>query len=206
MKFPPAEAKDEIMDYSSVKLFLEAARRIKPGYMPDNLEDVAYICRLVEGMPLSLLLASSWVSDYPATEIAEQINSSLDFLSVEWADLPERRSFRATFEYSWELLDVNEREALMSRAVIRNPFNIQVASEVANASSKVLHALVGKSLLGQTTEGNYQMHDLVRHYSADKLVQAGIERECAVRQRRSDYFDQVAEWSGVVKAVQASTG
>jgi len=46
-------------------------------------------------MPLSLLLASSWVTEFSAQEIAEQIEHNLDFLAVEWADLPERqRSLR----------------------------------------------------------------------------------------------------------------
>ena len=74
-------------------------------------------------MPLSLLLASTWVTDFSAQEIAAQISHSLDFLTVEWADLPERqRSLRATFEYSWNLLNPSEQVVLMSLAVFRNPF------------------------------------------------------------------------------------
>jgi predicted ATPase len=87
MCVPPPDTNDEALNYSSVELFLEAARRVKPGYTPSTLEDVSHICRLVEGMPLSLLLASTWVTDFSAREIATQISYSLDFLSMEWADL-----------------------------------------------------------------------------------------------------------------------
>ena len=105
MSIPPADIQEQVVNYSSVELFLDAARRVKPGYQPRDLDGVARICRLVEGVPLSLLLASSWVGDYTPQEIAEQIERSLDFLAVEWADLPKRqRSLRATYEYSWDLL------------------------------------------------------------------------------------------------------
>ncbi|MGD9100534.1 MAG: BTAD domain-containing putative transcriptional regulator [Anaerolineae bacterium] len=49
--------------YSAVKLFLSSARRVQPDFelTSDNLADVARICRLVQGMPLGILLAAGWV-------------------------------------------------------------------------------------------------------------------------------------------------
>ena len=204
MNFPAQDAKGQISDYSSVELFLDAARRVMPSYEPDNLDEIARICRLVEGMPLSLLLASSWVAEFSAHEIAEQIEHSLDFLAVEWADLPERqRSLRATFEYSWNLLSMAEQQGLMNIAVFRNPFTTQAAHQVAGASPQLLHALVGKSLLGSTTEGKYQMHDLVHQYSLEKLTLAQDAQERTVRQQHCDYFlERVAGWAKVFKSAQ----
>ena len=200
MNIPPIDGK-QVLDYSAVALFLEAARRVKPGYLPEDLDGIARICRVVEGMPLSLILAASWVGEYPTQEIAEQIERSLDFLSVEWADLPARqRSLRATFEYSWDLLSLPEKQVLMKLSVFRNAFSAQTAFEVAGASPKVLHALVSKSLLGSTSEGQYQMHDLVRQYSQEKLTLAedGVER--ATRQTHSEYFLGIATgWSSLFK-------
>ncbi len=206
MQVPPHHAKRSIIEYSSVDLFLEAARRMKPGYMPDRLEDVARICRLAEGMPLSLLLASSWVSDHSAREIADQISHSLDFLAVEWADMPERqRSLRATFEYSWKLLSSCEQEVLMSLAVFHSPFSTQAAYPVAGASAQLLHALAGKSLLRSISERRYLMHDLVRQYSAEKLALAQVAVKRAAHQQHRDYFlERVAGWSKEFKSVNQS--
>ncbi len=200
MNIPPIDVK-QVLDYSAVALFLEAARRVKPGYLPEDLEGIAQICRVVEGMPLSLILAASWVGEYPTREIAEQIERSLDFLSVEWADLPARqRSLRATFEYSWDLLSLPEKQVLMKLSVFRNAFSAQAAFEVADATPKVLHALVGKSLLGSTSEGQYQMHDLVRQYSQEKLTLAEDGLERATRQTHSEYFLRIATgWSSLFK-------
>ena len=207
MRFPPPDSKRQVLDYSSVNLFLEAARRVKPGYMPEDLNEVSRICRLVEGMPLSLLLASSWVADISAHEIAEQISRNLDFLSVEWADLPERqRSLRATFEYSWNLLSTREQQVLMNLSVFWNPFTTHAVQQVAGASPQVLHALAGKSLLGSSVEGQYQMHDLVHQYSAEKLTLSPYAHEKTAHQKHSDYFlEQAIGWSKLFKGPQQST-
>ncbi|MFZ2097085.1 MAG: BTAD domain-containing putative transcriptional regulator [Anaerolineales bacterium] len=206
MRVPPPDTNGQLWDYSSVELFLEAAQRVKPGYEPGDLEGVARICRLVEGMPLGLLLASTWVSDYSAHEIAEQISRSLDFLSVEWADLPERqRSLRATFEYSWNLLSTYEQQILMYLSVFRNSFTTQAAYQVAGASPQVLHSLVSKCLLGSTAEGRYQMHDLVRQYSLEKLAEAPDEKKDQVHHRHGVYFLEKAErWEKLIKGPQQS--
>ena len=207
MRFPPPDAKGQVLDYSSVNLFMRAARRVEPGYMPSNLEGVARICQLVEGMPLSVMLASSWVADFSAQDIADQIEHSLDFLSVEWADLPERqRSLRATFEYSWDLLNSREQQVLMNLSVFRNPFTSQAASRLADATPQLLHALVGKSLLGSSVEGQYQMHDVVHQYSAEKLTLSPYAHEKTACQKHSDYFQEwVAGWSKVFKGPGQST-
>jgi DNA-binding SARP family transcriptional activator/predicted ATPase/tetratricopeptide (TPR) repeat protein len=201
MKVPLTNASETILDYSSVELFLDAARRVSPGYTPDSLEGVARICQLVEGMPLGLLMASTWVSDYTTQQIADQISHSLDFLSVEWADLPARqRGMRATFKYSWDLLSGQEQDVLMSLAVFRNPFTPKAASTVAGASPQLLHALVGKCLLGSIAESKFQMHDLVQQYSEEMLTLAENDQERTVRQRHGEYFlDNVAGWGKLFK-------
>ncbi len=196
MDTPPEDAEGEMLGYSAVELFLEAARRVDNDYLPDQLEGVASICRAVDGMPLSLLLASTWVREYPAQEIATQIRCSLDFLSVEWADLPERqRSLRATYEYSWNMLSETEQHALMKLSVFRAPFPLEAAEQVAKAGPTLLRALVGKSLLGEPSVGRYHMHDLVRQFSAEKLTEMPSGLEDKTHQEHANYFaDRLVEW------------
>ncbi len=206
MRVPPAESGPQDQLYSAVVLFLEAARRMAPGYKPAQMEDVNQLCRLVEGMPLSLLLASAWVNDYSLREISTQIKESLDFLAVEWADMPERqRSLRATFEYSWNLMTTGEQQALMKLAMFRNHFTTQAAEWVAGVGSRLLHELAGKSLLSSSPDGYYQMHDLVRQYSAEKLSMDAAE-EASVAQRYIQYFlGMVTGWSKSFKSPDQST-
>jgi DNA-binding SARP family transcriptional activator/predicted ATPase len=207
MHYPSADAEEELSEYGSVKLFIEMGRLVKPGYMPDNLDSVAEICRLLEGIPLSVVLASSWLDMLSTEEIAVEIGKSLDFLSTKWNDVPERQqSLRATFEYSWNLLNTDEQIVLMKLAVFLNPFTIQAAFEVAGASLQILHELVGKSLLVSRLDGSYQMHDIVRQYSLQKLHMSAEGLEIATRQKHGEYFiHQIASWSKVFKGAQQST-
>ena len=88
----------------------------------------------------------------------------------------------------------------MDLAVFRNPFSTQAAQKVAGASPQLLRTLVGKSLLGNTDEGLFQMHDVVHQYSAEKLTHSPSEHEKTVHQKHSDYFlERAAGWSKVLK-------
>jgi len=161
-------------------LFLQSARRARPGWEPagGDLQAVARICRLVEGMPLGILLAAAWVEMLTPAEIADEVQHSLDFLETEVRGVPERqRSIRAVFDYAWSLLTLREREVLAALSVFRGGFFREAAQQVAGAGLRDLMGLVNKSLLQRAPTGRYGMHELLRQYAAEKLVEAGIEAE-----------------------------
>jgi len=153
MDFPDEEAPGDASRYSAVELFLQSARRVQPDFelTAHNLPHVSRICRLVQGMPLSILLAAAWVQVLTPAEIAAEIDRSLDFLEINLRDVPERqRSLRAVFDHSWDLLSEREREVLQQMSVFRGCFTRGAAEEVARASLRELMALVDKSLLHYT--------------------------------------------------------
>jgi predicted ATPase len=101
------------------------ARKRAPGttgleITADNLTHVSRICRLVQGMPLGILLAAAWVGVLTPAEIAVEISRSLDFLEIDLRDVPERqRSMRAVFDHSWNLLSEREREVFQQMSVFQ---------------------------------------------------------------------------------------
>ncbi|HEX8244039.1 MAG TPA: AAA family ATPase, partial [Longimicrobium sp.] len=62
----------------AVRLFLEGARRVRPGFDPTPQERAAIgrICALVEGLPLAIDLASPWVRMLRCDEIEAEIAAS----------------------------------------------------------------------------------------------------------------------------------
>lgn len=52
---------------------------------------IVRLCRLVEGIPLEILLAASWMEMLSPEEIAREIERSLDFLETGQHALPERQ-------------------------------------------------------------------------------------------------------------------
>jgi predicted ATPase len=190
MDFPDSEIRKDAPQYSAVRLFLQSARWVQPDFEPaaDELAEVARICRLVQGMPLGILLAATWMRVLTPAEIATEIEQSLDFLETDWQDVPERqRSLRAVFDHSWHLLTEREREVFQGLSTFRGGFTRQAAREVIGASLRELRALVDKSLLHRTPMGRYEVHELLRQYAAEKLEGSPAAYEAA-RDRHAAYY------------------
>jgi non-specific serine/threonine protein kinase len=75
--------------------------------------------------------------------------------------------------------------------VFRGNFGREAAEQVTGATLSILSALTDKSLLHRTDAGRYDLHELVRQYSAFKLN--GAHEESAARQRHFDYYLSLAE-------------
>jgi len=194
MDLPEQEDSDDVTQYGAVKLFLQTARRVQPGFAlaDGELSDVTETCRLVQGMPLGILLAAPWVEKFTPAEIVArisgQIGQNLDLLATDLRGVPERqRSIRAVFDHSWNLLTQREQATLQQLSVFRGGFTQRAAQEVAVAPPEELTTLVNKSLLQRAPEGRYEMHEFVRQCAAEKLERLPAAGEAA-RDRHSAYY------------------
>lgn len=195
MQFPTNGHEEDITDYSSVQLFLHAARRVDARFRLGPGEDagVARICTLLQGMPLGLELAAAWVRTLSVQDIAREIERGIDFLAAPLRDLPERhRSLRAVFNHSWALLPAGEQSVFRKLSVFRGGFRREAAQQVAGATLDSLSALVDKSLLRRVSSGRYELHEVLRQYAAERLAEAPGE-QAGTQALHSEYF---AGWMG----------
>ena len=179
MNFPEWETTENALEYDAVKLFLQSADRLRTGFQltADDLTLMARICYLTEGMPLALLLASSWIDVLSLEEIVTEIQASLDFLEVEIHDIPRRQwSIRAVFEPTWNRLREDEKKVFMKFAVFRGGCTREAAQTVTQATLRHLQIFVNKALLVRTTGGRYDIHELVRQYAKEKLEETADDR------------------------------
>jgi predicted ATPase/DNA-binding SARP family transcriptional activator len=192
MSFPQDGTAESLDRYSAVQLFLQRARMVDARFSPSDEEmaSVFRICRLVDGMPLGIELAAAWVRILPAAEIGHEIQRSLDFLATSAREVPERhRSLRAVCDHSWQLLTQAEQGAFRRLSVFWGGFDRQAAADVAGADLDLLTALMDKSLVRQGAAGRYFLHEVLRHYAAEKL--AGVpEEEQDARDRHARYYTQ----------------
>jgi DNA-binding SARP family transcriptional activator/predicted ATPase len=205
LSFPAETAFENLDSYTAVRLFVVAARRSDPNFElnPLNEEAVVAICRLVQGVPLGILLAAAWVNILPVEKIVQEIQHSLDFLAAGWNDLPDRqRSLRATFDHSWRLLSQTGRSVFMRLAVIHGPFSSERAYQVAEAALEDLKSLVEQSLLQRVEADRFRIHDLLRQYAQEKLAASPAEsmeihqRYCRV------YLEALAECEQRLKSAE----
>lgn len=174
LSYPWDEKDKELEEYSAVQLFLSSARRVSSQFTLPAADRpyLVRICNRLEGMPLGIELAASWVRALSCREIAAEIERDLDFLTSPRRDVPEsHRSLRAVFERSWELLDEDERGLLRRISVFRGGFSREAAAEVAGASAGMLAHLVDHSLLRRASSGRFEIHELLRQYTAQKLAE-----------------------------------
>ena len=188
----PASGQTEGLEaYGAVQLFLTRARRVRPDFELSNEQaGVVRICQLVEGMPLAIELAASWVKTLRCAAIAAEIQASLDFLVTRLRDVPDRhRSMEAVFRQSWEMLDEVEQDLFRRLSLFRGGFSRAAAVAAAGATLLTLSRLVDASLIVRGETGRYDIHELLRQYGQEKLAAAPrIEEE--TRNRHCAYFAQ----------------
>ncbi len=178
----------------AVQLFRERAGQVQPRFEIDkNLNDVLRICELVEGLPLGLELAASWVRMMSCQDIAAEIERGLELLSSTSKNIPKRHnSLKAAFEQSWKLLTSKEQEVLRKLSVFVGGFRREAASEVAGATIPVLASLVDKSLLRVLPNGRYERHLLLYQFTREKFIEQPSE-QLKVQENLAGYYLAFAE-------------
>ena len=176
---------------TAVHLFQQAVQRIQPNFLidKDTLPFVIQICQLVEGMPLGIELAASWLDVMPVSKIVAEIQHSLDFLESDTRNIAERhRSMRAVFAGSWQQMNTVEQEIFTKLAVFRGGFTRNAARTVANATKRQLRHLQFKSLLQfDLQKDRFHIHELLRQFGVEKLA-ADKEKETAVCSEHAAYY------------------
>jgi len=193
---------DGIKDKDAVALFLQSAEKIHLGFdpTPGELAKIEEICTFVEGMPLAIELAASWLHVLSVSEVHAEMKKGLDILETEVRDAPERhRSIRAVFDHSWSLMDQAERDVFMRLSVFRGGFTREAAGQVAGASLKQLGGLVNKSILRHDpVAGRFGIHELLRQYAQEKLEiipQASASTQGAYAAYYADLMQD--RWEGI---------
>ena len=195
---PKTQNIDELRASSAVALFIQQADHSAVGFRPadGDLIAIGKICDLVEGLPLGIELAAAWVRILSCQEIAQEIQTSIDFLAISRRDLPERhRSMRATIEHSWKLLTGEEQQVMRQLSVFRGGFTRQASEFVTGASLNDLMALVSKSLIRRGDSGRYDMHELIHQYALDHLRQENSAYLMA-HVRHSQYYADLLDSRG----------
>jgi predicted ATPase/DNA-binding CsgD family transcriptional regulator len=193
LAFPTNSSSQPLEKHAAVQLFVQRAHQNQRTFsLADNEAAVRTICQRVEGMPLALELAATWLRMMTCSQIAAQMTANLDFLATPLRNVPERhRSMRSVFEQSWSLLSATEQEVLMRLSVLRGGFDLEAAERIAAASIFMLASLVDKSLIRLKPDGRYDFHEVARQFAAEKLNEAG---ETAITiQKYLDYFVLLAE-------------
>ncbi|MCC2033628.1 DUF4062 domain-containing protein [Microbacterium allomyrinae] len=188
---------------AAVALFVDRAQAIDPRFdvTGDNANDLADICRTLEGLPLAIELAAAKVRILTPAGIAQRLGQSLPLLTAAVRDLPERhRTMRATIDWSVSLLPDSQRDLLEDLGVFATRFTLDAVEALGHGRSwdgqtiDALAALVDGSLVKQFEMGGRRVFSLlaiVREYSIGRLKARGDAAR--VRVAHADYYRDLVQ-------------
>lgn len=195
MTFPTWETPEDALNYDAVKLFMQSAHRTRTDFElgSGELDFLARICKLTEGMPLGIELAAGWIDVLSLEQIAHEIQNGIDIFETEMRDIPDRhRSLRATFERTWQRLSDAQRNIFMKLSVFRGGFTLQAAQIITGANVRDLRKLSQKALIQNDGSERYTIHELLRQFGESKLEEHAIS--AAVKEKHAHFFaDFMAE-------------
>jgi predicted ATPase/DNA-binding NarL/FixJ family response regulator len=169
---PASHHIDELKACDSVQLFVERAQRIRQDFsLAEEWAGIVRICQLVEGMPLAIEMAASWVKILRCATIAAEIQQNLSFLQSNLRNVQQRhQSMQAVFAQTWSRLSAAEQTLFKQLSVFRGGFDREAAEAIAGASLYLLSSLLDKCLLRRDQRGRYRIHELLRQYADEKLT------------------------------------
>ena len=205
---------DDLADAATaeaVVLFADRARQADAHFTLDDRigPDVAQLVRRLDGMPLAIELAAARAEALGVSGLLGRLEDRFALLESGDRRAPSRqRSLAAAVEWSYQLLDENERRAFRAVSVFPGPFTLEGAEAVAGTGAGLaVLRLVDCSLLvppraGADGRPRYVMLETLRAYGAKLLAEAGEQDTVAVA--LAGYALRVAEQASA--GLQTSTG
>ena len=185
----------DLLCYDGITLFVERAQRVDHTFQlaQSNQADILQICHFLQGLPLALELAAALLRHSSCDELWQRLRQDYTALAVNQRDLPPRhRTVTDLFDYSWQILTTAQATTLAACAIFPQSFTAEAAAAVANATHTILAALIDQSLIKQSGDGRFELHELVRHYAATQLAH-DPQAAAQCRQRYIDYYSTMVE-------------
>ncbi|MFI5744329.1 ATP-binding protein [Streptomyces sp. NPDC051644] len=202
------------------RLFAERARAVRPDFDPEqeaahDPDAVAEICRRLDGQPLAIELAAARLRLLSPRQIADRLDDRFRLLTGGARTvLPRQQTLRAVVDWSWDLLDEDERAVLRQVSVFAGGWDLPAAEAVTTAgaapateapsteaparhsTADLIGALVDKSLVVATPtasgEMRYRLLETIHEYATERAAETPDVRAAAASAHTA-YFVALVE-------------
>jgi predicted ATPase len=199
------QAVDEALTNDAIRLFVDRAQRVRPGYrlVTEDVEAVGEICRRLDGLPLGIEIAASRMALLPARDIADRLGRRLDLPGGGSRDVPERqRTLQAAIGWSNDLLGEPEQRLLEELSVFAGGFSLEQVEAVCGPAEDLgvdvvdgISALAEHSLVQpvalRASGARFQLLSTVRMFAAERLDARGKAE--TMRRRHAETYLALAE-------------
>uniref|UniRef100_UPI001E37BCC9 ATP-binding protein n=1 Tax=Streptomyces coriariae TaxID=2864460 RepID=UPI001E37BCC9 len=195
----------------ALRLLADRGAAARPGFRPDADDDTAAacaeICRRLDGLPLAIELAAARLRMLTPRQIADRLDDRFRLLtSGSRTVLPRQQTLRAVVDWSWDLLDEDERDVLARLSVFARGCDLAAVEAVCGpaaasraghdslASLDLLASLVDKSLVVAAPDPRgdmrYRLLETVAEYAGERLDESG--RRAAAERAHLTYYRELA--------------
>jgi predicted ATPase/DNA-binding SARP family transcriptional activator/peroxiredoxin len=185
---------DPLPPKDAIELITDRVRAVRPEFACDDVV-LAEICARLDCLPLALELAAPHMRLLSPEQLLARIEHRLELLRGGPRDLAARQqTLQATIEWSYELLDHEEKQLFACLAVFSGGCTLEAAERVCEATLDRLESLVDKNLVTRgemAGETRFSMLETIREYALERLeVENAVEGAC---QAYADYYLAFAE-------------
>jgi predicted ATPase len=140
---PEGASADEVAAAPAVEMFVDRATARAPDFrLHDHVDDVAGLCRFLDGLPLAIELAAAHARLLTPAQIRSALEGDLGLLAGHTSDLPERQqTLAATIEWSYDRLDSAARTVMDRLALFERGFTVEAVEAMCEDVPDVLDAL-----------------------------------------------------------------
>lgn len=202
MQMPEADVLvGDLTQYEAVALFVREARRVLPKFElgDDKAEDVVSVCRLLDGLPLAILLAANRVRTNTTREILVGIRESYERLRSFDEEVPVRhQSLIATVDWGFQLLSKSAQELVMCLSLYRCELSREDLATVWDVVDldAALVELDRSSMITVNQAGDvatFSMLETVRQFLKRALAESSI-----FDMARAKHFENVETWTNQI--------
>ncbi|MFL5759248.1 MAG: LuxR C-terminal-related transcriptional regulator [Thermomicrobiales bacterium] len=150
---------EQIAATAAVNLFVARASAVRPDFILSeaNAQDVAEICRRLDGLPLAIELAAARVRHLSPAALLERLERRLPLLSGGPRDQPERlRTMRDAIAWSYDLLDASEQRLFRCLSAFVGGFSVDAAEAVLSVAPTAGAVAVNRTI----ADGQWALEDL----------------------------------------------
>jgi len=203
LSLPAGPGADEVRASDAVRVFVDRARLVQPGFDVDagNAAAVAEVCARLDGIALAIEMAAARVPVLPVPEIAARLNDRFRLLAGRGGGIggsgaaaAHQQTLLATMQWSHDLLEPAQQRLLRRLAVCAGGCTLAAAAAIGDVADEyealaLLGALHDKSLLvvegaaGTHAEararpdGEDRAEDLGEDRAEDRSEAAGGQRD-----------------------------